>query len=252
MKNPIQKLRRFFVRSRTYNAAAAARASAQASHDDDDGGTRLSGAFIVVLVLHVIAVVGVFAFARIKESRNNGAPQGNSAQAAAPKPAPAKAPAIKAAATAATATVAAAHPQQIAQHDAPKTGIPAGHTTHVVKEGETLMRIATRYSVGVSELVSLNRLKNHDDIHTGQSLAIPAKQQQKTPTAAEDKPAQKTTPAATPHRTAKTYIVRKGDTPLKIARQHGCSYDELMKVNSIRDPKKIQTGQVLKLPVKNG
>ena len=118
-----------------------------------------------------------------------------------------------------------------------------------MKEGETLTKIATQYSTGVSDFVSLNKLRNQDDIHTGQSLAIPPKQQPKTAATTENKPVQT---ASLEHKTAKTYVVRKGDTPLKIAREHGCTYDELMKVNSIRDPKKIQMGQVLKLPVKNG
>ena len=39
---------------------------------------------------------------------------------------------------------------------------------------------------------------------------------------------------------------------MKIARDHGCSYEELLKVNNIKDPKKIQIGQALKIPVKNG
>ncbi len=251
MKNPMQKLRRFFVRSRTFNAAAA-RSAAHAPADDDDGGHRLSGAFIIVLVLHVIAVVGVFAFARIKENRTANTPPPKPTQAA-PKAAPAKTAGAKpaaAAASAATTTYSAP------QHDAPKPAAPA-HNVHVVKDGETLTKIAAAYSVNVPDLVSTNKLKNQDDIHKGQSLTIPsAKAAQKSPTPADTKPAQTTAqkpaPAVTERKTAKTYTVKKGDSPMKIAREHGCSYEELMKLNSIKDPKKIQTGQVLKLPVKNG
>lgn len=257
MKNPIQKLRRFFVRNRTYNAAAAARATPRTSQDEDDGGNRLSGAFIVVLALHVIAIVGVFAFLRIKESRNRSAPQDSSARSAATNGTLAKPSSIKAAPGAVTATLAAANPQQIAPRDTPKPPAAASHTTHIVKEGENLTKIATQYSVGVSDFVSLNKLKTPDDIKTGQALAVPSdRQQQKTSASIENRIAQtavqKSTPAHTASKTVKTYVVRKGDTPLKIAREHGCSYDELMKVNSIRDPKTIQTGRLLKLPVKNG
>jgi len=253
MKNPMQKLRRFFVRSRTYNAAAAARATARPSQDEDDGGNRLSGAFIVVLALHVIAVMGVFAFARIKENRNSN----GSAQTAATRGTPAKPSGISAAPAAGAATIAAANPQQIATHDTPKTSAPPSHTMHIVKDGENLTKIAAQYGVGVSDFVSLNKLKTPDDIKAGQELAIPTvRQQQKASASSDSKPAQtaaqKAASANTARKTVKTYVVRKNDTPLKIAREHGCSYDELMKVNSIRDPKKIQPGQVLKLPVKNG
>jgi LysM repeat protein len=252
MKNPMQKLRRFFVRSRTFNASAA-RAATHAPAEDDGDSTRLSGAFIIVLVLHIIAVVGVFAFARIKESRAGNAPQGNPAPATPPKNAPAKPAAVK---PPAAASLAVANPTAT-PHETIKPPASTTHTTHVVKDGETLTKIASTFSVGIPDLVSVNKLKNQDDIHAGQVLTIPsAKTTQKTPAATEIKPtaaiAQKTTPAPAERKTAKTYVVRKGDSPMKIAREYGCSYEELMKVNNLKDPKKIQTGQVLKLPVKNG
>ena len=203
MKNPMHKLRRFFARTRTFNAAAA-RTATHAASDDDGDSTRLSGAFIVVLALHVIAVVGVFAFARIKEGRKgNAAPQGNPAQTAAPKNAPAKPAASKPAAPLAVASLAPASPT-VVPHVAPK---PAG-----------------------------------------------ASQSTPAPTAAKpaQATAQKPTPATADHKTPKTYVVRKNDNPVKIAREQGCNYDDLMKVNNIKDPKKIQAGQVLKIPVKNG
>ena len=207
MKNPMQKLRRFFVRSRTYNAAA--RTATQVPSDDDGDSTRLSGAFIIVLALHIIAVVGVFAFARIKESRSSKtASQGNPAQTAAPKnatakPAAAKPPAVKPPAPVVAASFAPANPT-LTPHATPK----------------------------------------------------PATVAQNTPSPAETKPAQtaaqKATPAPTDRKVVKTYLVKKNDSPMKIAREHGCTYEELMKVNNIKDPKKIQVGQLLKLPVKNG
>ena len=40
----------------------------------------------------------------------------------------------------------------------------------------------------------------------------------------------------------------KGDSPYKIAKKFKVTPDELMKVNNITDPKKIQIGQKLKIP----
>jgi LysM repeat protein len=248
MKNPIQKLRRLFVRTKTYNAAAA-RAASQSSHDEDDGSNRLSGAFIVVLLLHIIAVVGVFAFARIKESRIRNAPPENPATA---KPAIAKAPA-----PAAAASITGANTPHVAPRESLKASANDTQATYIVKENDTLTKIAYAYKVTVAEIVSANRLKNPGDIRPGQPLAIPsATQSQRTSPDAGTKPlqvaAQKPSPTPVERKTIKTYVVRKGDTPMKIAREHGCTYEELMKVNSVKDPKKIQPGQVLKLPVKNG
>jgi LysM repeat protein len=44
------------------------------------------------------------------------------------------------------------------------------------------------------------------------------------------------------------YTVVKGDNPWKIAKKFKISQEELMKANGITDPKKIQIGQVLKIP----
>ncbi len=256
MKNPIHKLRRFFVRSRTYNAAAA-RTASQTSHDEDDGTNRLSGAFIIVLLLHIIAVVGVFAFARIKESRSHSAAPDNPATTTTAKTAPVKSPAPKVPAPAAAASIVASNTPQPTPHEASKASATGTQTTYVVKENDTLTKIAFAYNVGVTDLVSSNKLKNPGDIHPGQALAIPGtKPAQKAASTTESKPAQATAQKASPtpaeRKPVKTYVVRKGDTALKIARENGCSYEDLMKANNVKDPKKIQAGQVLKLPVKNG
>ena len=47
---------------------------------------------------------------------------------------------------------------------------------------------------------------------------------------------------------AKTYIVAKGDNTAKIAKNLKVSYDELLAVNHIDDPHKLQIGQKLILP----
>jgi LysM repeat protein len=44
------------------------------------------------------------------------------------------------------------------------------------------------------------------------------------------------------------YTVVKGDNPYKIAKKFRITPDELMKINGITDPKKIQIGQKLKIP----
>jgi LysM repeat protein len=44
----------------------------------------------------------------------------------------------------------------------------------------------------------------------------------------------------------------KGDNPVVIAKRLGVSEEELLKLNGISDPKKLQIGQELKIPAKKG
>ncbi len=48
----------------------------------------------------------------------------------------------------------------------------------------------------------------------------------------------------------KTYVVAKNDTPVTIAKKFKISYDELLAVNHIDDPHKLQIGQKLIIPAK--
>ena len=46
------------------------------------------------------------------------------------------------------------------------------------------------------------------------------------------------------------YTVGKGENPVAIARKLHVSYDDLLKLNQIEDPKKLRIGQKLHIPVK--
>ena len=46
----------------------------------------------------------------------------------------------------------------------------------------------------------------------------------------------------------KTYVVVKGDNPVTIARHLHVSYDALLELNQIDDPRKLQIGQKLRIP----
>ena len=48
----------------------------------------------------------------------------------------------------------------------------------------------------------------------------------------------------------KTYVVVKGDNPVTIAKKLKVSYDELIALNHIEDPRKLQIGQRLLIPNK--
>ncbi len=44
------------------------------------------------------------------------------------------------------------------------------------------------------------------------------------------------------------YVVKVGDNPWKIAKNHGISLEELLRANKIRDSKKLGIGDILLLP----
>jgi len=260
MKNPIQQFRRFFFRGKKYNTSTArtstARTSTAPAHDDDeDDGHQLSGAFVIVLVLHLIAIVGVFAFARIKEKNKSLIPPESPGQNVAAKAKPTK-PSVEKPAAPVAAAVTPAVATPVPAHDSIKAPQLGHRATHIVQIGDTLSKIAFAFKVDVDDLVATNKLKNRDDIRNGQALAIPdSKPVTRIPPAPEVKPAaasasQKPPAPANDKKTPKTYIVKKNDTAVKIARENGCTYEELVKLNNIKDPKKIQLGQVLKLPAK--
>jgi LysM repeat protein len=54
--------------------------------------------------------------------------------------------------------------------------------------------------------------------------------------------------AKTPSSSGKTYIVKKGDNPVTIAKRLKVSYDDLIALNHIEDPHKLQIGQKLLIP----
>src|SRR5437764_6877434 len=54
--------------------------------------------------------------------------------------------------------------------------------------------------------------------------------------------------ANTPASSGKSYIVKKGDNPVTIARKLNVSYDQVIALNHIDDPRKLRIGQKLLIP----
>jgi LysM repeat protein len=46
------------------------------------------------------------------------------------------------------------------------------------------------------------------------------------------------------------HVVAKGENPVAIAKKLGVAYEDLLKLNKIEDPRKLQPGQKLKIPAK--
>jgi LysM repeat protein len=239
--------------------ASAQRSASAAEYFDEEPNMRLSRAFLVVLILHIIAVGGIFMFNNLKHDPSSAM--------AGSAPAPVKAPAPSAA-----ETVPEEEPLRI----------------HYLSSKETIADVAAAYGVTVADIQAATGLAPGAKVAPGTELRIPPRSAAKpvpldvrrlvetprapspelvrasapptAPAAAQRQAQAKAIAASAPSRTTassaaepsgETYTVVKGDNPVSIARKFGVSYEKLLSVNNIDDPRKLQIGQVLIIPKKN-
>lgn len=267
------------------------RARASASEKDfeeyegeSEPNMKFSHALVVVLVLHILAVGGVFAFNSLKGRQlapNRAKPAASGQVASASTPDVVTTPANKSALPA---------PLPGATNKAATAGrTETGGTTYSVVAGDTLTRIATAQKTTVEALEQANGIGSNSAIRVGQVLKIPggvpvrqeapdakasgikpapvAKSPEVKPVAAHQASEVKPAPvvkaseppskptanelpkaAAKPAASGKTYTVVKGDNPYSIAKKMKVSYSALIKTNNIQDPTKLQIGQKLIIP----
>jgi LysM repeat protein len=228
-------------------ATAAARRAPSDDYYDEEPKTNLSSAFIVVLILHVVAVGGIYTFNSIRAARRGPEVPATSSSA---DTASAGSPlAAKAGATTAT--------PDLAKRDSTPAALKPG--TYRVQAGDNLTKIALLHGLTVTDLEQANEIKNVNGISPGQILNIPAAKPAPKIPAVPDDPRKAAFLAAkvdgkptvtTNNGNARTYTVVKNDTPTSIARKFGITSAELLKFNKIDDPKKMQLGQTLKVPPK--
>lgn len=109
-------------------------------------------------------------------------------------------------------------------------------TTHVVKSGETLGKIAARYKCSVTDLKKWNNLKS-TTIKVGQRLKV-------YPPETLNTSSKSATPAKTGSGT--TYTVKSGDSLWSISKKYGVSVDHIKKLNNLKS-NDLKVGQKLKL-----
>ena len=96
---------------------------------------------------------------------------------------------------------------------------------HVIRKGETLSHIATKYGVSRSAIIQANGIRNPNLIRMGKKLVIPEKGSSSI-----------------------THIVRKGDSLGAIAMKYGTTVQKLVTANGLRNADSILIGQRLKIP----
>jgi len=109
--------------------------------------------------------------------------------------------------------------------------------TYHIKKGDTLSGISKRYHVSVQALKEANHLKSNA-LSLNQALIIPTKNKSK---------AEKSCRAASSKKTPRTtYVVRKGDTFIKIAKVTGVSVSDLRAINRVSS-NRLRPGQKISL-----
>jgi len=98
---------------------------------------------------------------------------------------------------------------------------------HVVKRGDNLWLIARRYGTTTKRIQAINGL-NSTHLHIGQRLKIPGRKTEPPPSGGY-----------------KTYLVRRGDSPFRIAQNHNMPLEKLLRINRLTPRSRIYPGQEL-------
>jgi len=136
---------------------------------------------------------------------------------------------------------------------APSNPVQSSATEYVVKSGDTLLRIAFIHGTTVSNLANLNSITNPSRIFVGQTLRIqPGASTPVTPPQAPSSSPSLEPLVVTGGQGTTEYVVKRGDTLLRIAFAQGTTVSTLTSLNSISNPNRLTVGQRLKVPSTTG
>lgn len=123
--------------------------------------------------------------------------------------------------------------------------IEAATAKHKIKDGETLYTIAKKHHTTVEEVRKKNGLKKGDILKLGRVLTVPTNTyfpNKKKKKIAKNK--------VQPTKKFSTYAIKNGDTLFTIARKHGMTVAELVKINDVPYTSTLKLGQKLKVTKK--
>ena len=102
-------------------------------------------------------------------------------------------------------------------------------STHVVRSGDSLWIIAKRYGTTTKKIQELNNLST-TKLHIGQVLKISEDQSESLSS-----------------KNLKTYIVKRGDSPVEIAQLHSMPLNRFLRINALTPDSTIYPGQKLRI-----
>lgn len=224
-----------------------ARAAAINPHDEEfedygpEPNMKLSHAFIVVLLLHVIAVGGLYAFNSLKQGKHAkaGVATKTTAPVAAPQE-PEQKPAARQGASE-SKEASAAKNLEVART---KAG------SEPVKASREALKPVAESAKPAAKPVAKTAVQGSKSLFQ-KAAALTALGGGAAKATAQDAPAQPSAAVAEPSQVAKSYEVKAGDTITKIASSLGVTIPDLEKANGMTGNAVLQVGQVLKVPEKS-
>ncbi len=108
--------------------------------------------------------------------------------------------------------------------------LPSFSEEVIIKEGETLSGISSKYKVSLTKIKLINGINDANKVKAGDKIRIPAIDSDNSYT------------------NSTTHKVVRGETISSIAKKYGINKKEIINLNSIKSADYLYLGQVLKLP----
>ncbi len=163
--------------------------------------------------------------------------------------------------------IRARHAGAVASRSVPKPSIASRSTSlhrthkheysgemkeHILQKGETLWDVAQHYSLNVKELMKINNIRNPRRIRAGIRLRIRYGGAVASRSVPEPSIASRSTSLHRTHKheysgEMKEHILQKGETLWDVAQHYSLNVKELMKINNIRNPRRIRAGIRLRI-----
>jgi len=121
-----------------------------------------------------------------------------------------------------------------------------------VRPGDTLSAIALAYDTTVDAVMRTNHIKDARALRIGQELIIPVPPHAQPRPAAQATATRQSRPSSAGRRTqgasdANHHVLQAGETLGHVALRYGVSVERLKRLNGIRDVRKLQVGQRLRI-----
>jgi membrane-bound lytic murein transglycosylase D len=125
------------------------------------------------------------------------------------------------------------------------------YTTHRVRKGESLGKIAANYGTSVAAIQRTNNIRNANRIYVGMELVIPTNGAMPAAVASNGSSSSRSLTSSAgsskpkPKSKKVTHTVRKGEALSTIASRYGVNTSDVMRWNGIKNANKVYVGQKL-------